>query len=221
MEINLGQNIRYLREKKGIDQQKLADILEVPRSTLACWENNIKTPKLEQIVKIAEYFNINLDIIYSNFDNAIPIELDDNTVNIPVLGVIKAGIPIEAQQDIIEYIEIPKRWTLGGRKFYGLKISGDSMFPKYNEDDIVIFEQNDDTTLYHGKDVAIMINGTESTFKKLLVNEQGIVLQPYNTGYDVMMFSKEDVEQFPIKVVGIAKEKRTKLDRGIIYVENN
>lgn len=86
------------------------------------------------------------------------------------------------------------------------------MFPKYNEDDIVIFEQNDDTTLYHGKDVAIMINGTESTFKKLLVNEQGIVLQPYNTGYDIMVFSKEDVEQLPIKVVGIAREKRTRID---------
>ena len=57
-----------------------------------------------------------------------------------------------------------------------------------------------------------MINGTESTFKKILVNEQGIVLQPYNTAYDIMMFSKEQVEQLPIKVVGIAREKRTKID---------
>ena len=86
------------------------------------------------------------------------------------------------------------------------------MFPKYNENDIVIFEQNDDYELYNGKDVAIMINGTESTFKKILVNEQGIVLQPYNTAYDIMMFSKEQVEQLPIKVVGIAREKRTKID---------
>ncbi|MBQ9013128.1 MAG: helix-turn-helix domain-containing protein [Bacilli bacterium] len=212
MEINLGQNIRYLREKKGIDQQKLADILEVPRSTLACWENNIRTPKLEQIVKIAEYFNTNLDIIYSNFDNAIPIELDDNTVNIPVLGVIKAGIPIEAQQDIIEYIEIPKRWTLGGRKFYGLKISGDSMYPKYDENDIVIFEQLEDMSIANNKDCAVMVNGDDATFKKVLVNEQGIVLVPYNMAYDMMMFSPQDVIDKPVRIIGIAKEKRTKLD---------
>ena len=57
-----------------------------------------------------------------------------------------------------------------------------------------------------------MINGTESTFKKLLVNEQGIVLQTYNTAYDIMMFSKEEVENLPIKVVGIAKERRTKIN---------
>lgn len=212
MEINLGQNIRYLREKKGIDQQKLADILEVPRSTLACWENNIRTPKLEQIVKIAEYFNTNLDIIYSNFDNAIPIELDDNTVNIPVLGVIKAGIPIEAQQDIIEYIEIPKRWTLGGRKFYGLKISGDSMYPKYDENDIVIFEQLEDMSIANNKDCAVMVNGDDATFKKVLVNEQGVVLVPYNMAYDMMMFSPQDVIDKPVRIIGIAREKRTKLD---------
>ena len=57
-----------------------------------------------------------------------------------------------------------------------------------------------------------MLYGTVSSFKKILVNEQGIVLQPYNTAYDIMMFSKEQVEQLPIKVVGIAREKRTKID---------
>ena len=112
---------------------------------------------------------------------------------------------------IIDYIDIPKEWTRGDKKFYALKISGDSMFPKYSENDIVIFEQNDDKELYNGKDCAVMINGTESTFKKVLLNEQGIVLQPYNTAYDIMMYSNEQIEQLPIKVVGIAREKRTKL----------
>lgn len=210
--INLGGNIRALREKRNLDQQELADILGVPRSTLACWENNIRMPKIEQILKIAEFFNVNLNIIYENFNNISPIDFDSDIIKIPVYGTIKAGIPIESQSDIIDYVDIPKDWTKGDKKFFGLKISGDSMFPKYNEDDIVIFEQNEDNTIYNGKDVAIMINGTESTFKKILVNEQGIVLQPYNTAYDIMMFSKEQVEQLPIKVVGVAREKRTKID---------
>ena len=212
MNINLGNNIKFLREKKGIEQQELADILNVPRSTLACWENNIRTPKLEQIMKIAEFFNTNLNIIYDDFDNGKLVDINSDIIKIPVYGTIKAGVPIESQSDIIDYVEIPKSWTKGDKKFYGLKISGDSMFPKYNENDIVIFEQNNDVELYHGKDVAVMINGTESTFKKILVNEQGIVLQPYNTAYDIMMFTKEQVQQLPIKVVGIAREKRTKIE---------
>ena len=138
--------------------------------------------------------------------------MDSNIIKIPVFGTIKAGIPIESQSDIIEYVDIPEEWTKGGKKFYGLKISGDSMFPKYQDGDIVIFEQNDDMDSFNGKDVAVMINGTESTFKRILVNEQGIILQPYNTAYNIMMFSKEQVEELPIRVVGIAREKRTKIN---------
>ena len=209
------KNIKYVREKRGLSQSKLAEMIDVNQTTIARWEDENRIPTIDKAIQVSNILNIPLDILVGKnlqFDNVEPVNIDSNIIKIPVFGTIKAGIPIESQSDIIEYVEIPKIWTRGGKKFYGLKISGDSMFPKYNEDDIVIFEQNDDTTLYHGKDVAIMINGTESTFKKLLVNEQGIVLQPYNTGYDIMMFSKEDVENLPIKVVGIAREKRTKID---------
>ena len=211
---------KLIIEKYG-SIRKFAINIDIPYTTIdSILKRGIDNSNVSNVIKICKALNISLDqslnenriINNLSFDNADIIDFDDDIIKIPVFGTIKAGIPIESQSDIIEYVEIPKIWTRGGKKFYGLKISGDSMFPKYNEDDIVIFEQNDDTTLYHGKDVAIMINGTESTFKKLLVNEQGIVLQPYNTGYDIMMFSKEDVEQLPIKVVGIAREKRTKID---------
>jgi repressor LexA len=211
---------KLIIEKYG-SIRKFAIKIDIPYTTIdSILKRGIDNSNVSNVIKICKALNISLDqslnenriINNLSFDNADIIDFDDDIIKIPVFGTIKAGIPIESQSDIIDYVEIPKIWTRGGKKFYGLKISGDSMFPKYNEDDIVIFEQNDDTTLYHGKDVAIMINGTESTFKKLLVNEQGIVLQPYNTGYDIMMFSKEDVEQLPIKVVGIAREKRTRID---------
>ena len=215
MENYFMKNIKYVREKRGLSQSKLAEMIDVNQTTIARWEDENRIPTIDKAIQVSSILNIPLDILVGKnlqIDNVEPVNIDSNIIKIPVFGTIKAGIPIESQSDIIDYVEIPKIWTRGGKKFYGLKISGDSMFPKYDENDIVIFEQNDDTTLYHGKYVAIMINGTESTFKKLLVNEQGIVLQPYNTGYDIMMFSKEDVEQLPIKVVGIAREKRTKID---------
>lgn len=178
---------------------------------------------VETLKKIANAMNMTINdlLIQSGdvkiedlvFDNAETIDSSDtNIIMIPVYGTIKAGIPIESQTDIIDYVDIPKSWTKGNKKFYGLKISGDSMFPKYQENDIVIFEQNNDVELYKNKDVAVMINGTESTFKKILINEQGIVLIPYNNNYDMMMFTNEEIEKLPIKVVGIAREKRTKLD---------
>lgn len=143
------------------------------------------------------------------FDNANIVDVPSNTVKIPVLGVIKAGIPIEAQQDIIDYVEIPKDWTKGGKEYYGLKISGDSMYPKYDNDDIVIFLKTNE--VISGKDCAVMVNGFDATFKKVLFQNDSIILQPYNSNYQVQMFNKEQIEQLPVKVIGIAKEKRTKL----------
>lgn len=195
--------------------------IDIPYTTVdTILRRGLDNSNVGNVIKMCKALDISIDTLLDNkeivsnlaFNNAMPIDIDADMFKIPVFGTIKAGIPIESQTDIIDYIEIPKSWTVGGKKFYGLKISGDSMFPKYNENDIVIFEQNEDKELYNGKDVAVMINGTESTFKKIIVNEQGILLQPYNTSYDIMVFSKEQVEQLPITVVGIAREKRTKID---------
>ena len=143
------------------------------------------------------------------FDNANIVDVPSNTVKIPVLGIIKAGTPIEAQQDIIDYVEIPKDWTKGGKEYYGLKINGDSMYPKYDNNDIVIFLKTNE--VISGKDCAVMVTGFDATFKKVLFQNDSIILQPYNSNYQVQMFNKEQIEQLPVKIIGIAKEKRTKL----------
>lgn len=208
------KNLKFLREKKGISKNKLGEMVGVNQTTIGRWESEEITPSIDNVEEVAKVLNVGLpDLLIKDlsFDNGDLLEIDD-TVQIPVLGIIKAGIPIEAQEEILEYVEIPKKWTLGGKKFYGLKISGDSMFPKYQEGDIVIFEQNEDKETYNGKDCAVMVNGNDATFKKVLLNENGITLIPYNTAkYEMMIYSNHDIEDLPIKIIGIAKEKRTKL----------
>lgn len=214
MDINkyAAEKLKELRNRKNITQEELAEELGTNQQQIARYEMGQRYFKQEFLFKLAKYFNVSINDFFppTTFDNGTTIDVEDS-ISIPIFGVIKAGIPIESQSDIIDYVEIPRSWTRGGKKFYGLKISGDSMETKYFQDDIVIFEQNDDSNLFNGKDVAVMINGTEATFKKILVNDNGIVLQPYNAKYDIMVFSKEDVINLPIKVVGIAIEKRTKL----------
>lgn len=213
-------NLKKIREQRGLSQNKLGTLAGVNQTTIARWENKEIAPSIDNVEDLANALNIPLpDLLGKDlrFDNATymkPIVDDDNMVQIPVLGIIKAGIPIEAQQDILEYIEIPKMWLRGGKQFYGLKISGDSMFPKYQENDIVVFEDSRtyDPELANNKDCAVMVNGDDATFKKVLLNDSGITLVPYNTGtYNIKMYTKEDIEKKPIKIIGIAREKRTKV----------
>ena len=216
MDINkyIGNKIRSYREQKNLTQEEIAEYLNTTPQTISRYEIGDRKTNQDILFKLAEYFKVSINDFFPplSFDNANIIDINSDIFKIPVFGTIKAGIPIESQSDIIEYVDIPEEWTKGGKKFYGLKISGDSMFPKYQDGDTVIFEQNDDMDSFNGKDVAVMINGTDSTFKRILVNDQGIILQPYNTAYDIMMFSKEQVEELPIRVVGIAREKRTKIN---------
>lgn len=195
--------------------------IDIPYTTVdSILKRGLDNSNVGNVIKMCKALDISIDNLLDNkeiisnleFDNADLIDINDNMTKIPVLGVIKAGIPIEAQQDILEYIEIPKSWLRGGKEFYGLKISGDSMFPKYNEDDIVVFEKSNDFEIANNKDCAVMVNGDDATFKKVLRSELGITLVPYNTGaYEIMMYSNKDIEEKPIRIIGIAREKRTRL----------
>ena len=150
-----------------------------------------------------------------NFDNATFNKIENKITKIPVLGVIKAGTPIEAQENIIEYVDIPEEWTKGNKKYYGLKIQGDSMYPKYEENDIVIFEQTEDFIKANKKDCAVMVNGDDATFKNVTITESGITLIPLNInnsdGYQPTFYDKEQIKNKPVRIIGIAKEKRTRL----------
>lgn len=218
--------IKNKRQKKGYSLEELANKLDniITRQSLYRYENNEARMKNNIFKKICLALDENPSDVWNeinnkfiqniDFDNAELIE-DENVAYIPVLGVIKAGIPIEAQQDILEYVDIPKRWLQGGKTFYGLKISGDSMYPKYQTDDIVIFEKNQDMYQADNKDCAILVNGFDATFKKLKLNQNGITLIPYNLdntdGFETTYYDSEQIKTMPIKIIGIAREKRTRL----------
>jgi hypothetical protein len=215
---HLNNNVKHLRSVKGISQQTLADKVGVDRSTISRIENGEIETTIDNAMKIANVLKVNIEDLITKdltFDNGTLVDVDCETIQIPVLGTIKAGIAIEAQEDILEYVDIPKDWVKGGKTFYGLKISGDSMFPKYNESDIVIFEHTEDYVLAQNKDCAVMVNGFDATFKNVTITEMGITLVPLNLNnsdnYQPTFYSKEQIATLPVKIVGIAREKRTRL----------
>lgn len=213
MDINkyVADKIKYFRVQKNLSQEEVAEELETSAVNISRYENGERKTNQDVLFKLSQLFGVSINDFFPPVDNAKFIDLISNTIKIPVLGFIKAGIPIEAQEDIIDYVDIPAIWTKGGKEFYALKISGDSMTPKYNEGDIVIFEQTKDYEAGKNKDCAVMVNCTECTFKKVFIDEQGITLQPYNMSYEPMRFTKEQAMSLPITVVGIAKEKRVSL----------
>lgn len=213
MDVNkyIGERIRYFRKRKNITMQEMAEDLNLTQQAISRYERGDRKTNQDILFILADYFKVSINDFFppQNFNNA---EVIPETIKIAIYGSIKAGIPLESQNDIIEEMEIPSYWAKGGKKLFGLKISGDSMFPKYQDGEIVIFEQTNDIEAYKNKDCAIMINHCESTFKKIQVNEKGIVLQPYNASYDIQIYTNEDIKKLPIIVLGKAIKKVSDID---------
>ena len=80
--------------------------------------------------------------------------------------------------------------------------------PEYLDGDTIILEKVDDCE--SGQDCVVMVNGQDGTFKRVFKNETGIILQPLNPTFSPMVYSNEDIEKLPIKIIGKVVELRRK-----------
>jgi len=200
--------IRNLRTAKGMKQIELANALKVSQATLSNWERGVHDLDSESLIMLSRIFNVSIDYILGIPEQ--PTAKQNKGIRIPVLGTIPAGIPIEAIEDILDYEEIPSSWGKGGQEYFALKLQGDSMSPKYLENDIVIFLASSGCD--SGDDCAVIINGDNATFKRVIKQINGVTIQPLNTdGHVPTFYSNEDVESLPVRVIGVAKEIRRKI----------
>lgn len=134
-------------------------------------------------------------------------KLTSSGVKIPVLGYVRAGIPIEAVEEILDYEEISQDMASTG-DFFALSIKGDSMEPKISEGDVVIVRKQE--IVENGELAVVLVNGNDATVKKFYMNESGITLISTNPAYEPFVFTKREVNDMPIQVIGKVVELRAK-----------
>lgn len=200
----IGKNITKYLEKFGKSQFDLADYMNVSQASVSNWAKGIKTPRMDKIDKICSYFNITRSMLMEDTDGKVSIK----AVQIPVLGRVQAGIPIDAQQEIIDWEEISPGMATRG-EYFGLQVKGDSMEPKFSEHDVVIVRQQSDAE--SGSIVIALVNGYEATIKKLIKYEDGgIALIALNPVYQPLRFTEEEIISKPVEIVGRVVELRAK-----------
>lgn len=199
----LGQRIKKLRTDRGYTQQELADLCGFSGRSiinkLEVGRNDINQNKLRVL---ADALGVDVaDIIYVNTDESHNV----TATKIPVLGSVKAGVPLDAVTDIVGYEEIPKYWTTSG-SFFGLIINGDSMMPYFLDGDIAIVRKQ---TFAENGDIAIvLINGNDACCKKFYKSKNGVTLNSLNPSYEPMNFTPEEVDSLPVEILGVVVELR-------------
>ncbi|PPR37063.1 MAG: LexA repressor [Alphaproteobacteria bacterium MarineAlpha6_Bin4] len=122
-----------------------------------------------------------------------PLKNNRDLINIPILGSIAAGSPIEAIENTDDVIQVPKNLVTENKKNYILKVAGDSMLNKGIVDgDKAIIEYCNDAN--NGDIVVALINDNEVTLKKLKKDKNKIHLIPENDNYQTQSFNPEEVK---------------------------
>lgn len=191
--------------QKGIKASHVAKATGIPPSTFTDWKKGRSKPKADKIKKIADYLNVSKDWLEGVSDNPVVQQKKGNIIN--VLGDVAAGIPIEAVENIIDTEEIPQNLAKTG-EFFGLRIKGDSMQPSICEGDTVIVKKQDDAN--NGDIVIALVNGDNATCKKLVKYDEGISLISLNPTYEPMVFSKKEIQEKPVRIIGRVIENRRK-----------
>lgn len=200
------KNLKYLRQKHGVEQMQLAEYLgKKSGSSISSWESGIYTPKIKVLAQIADYFNVDLDDLM-NVDLSLSqsgIEIAQKTIDIPVLGAIACGEPIDAEENISEYRSVAKDRLPSGKAFY-LQARGDSMEPRIPDGSYVLCREQPDVE--NGEIAAVLVNGDEeATLKRVIKQNNTILLQALNEAYAPYIVDSQN----PARIIGKAIQVET------------
>lgn len=197
------RQLRYYLNLRNKSQSDLAKYIGVSNGTITNYVNGTNMPRMDRIDKICEFLLINRSDLLEGRNN----DTRPKGVKIKVLGRVAAGIPIEAIEEVIDYEEIPEEMAKQG-EFFGLKIQGDSMYPRIIDGDVVIVKKQSFAT---NRDIVIvLINGDDGTCKQYYRFDDHIELKPFNPMYKPLVFSKEEVDRLPVQILGKVVELRGK-----------
>lgn len=116
-----------------------------------------------------------------------------NAQELPVMGRIAAGTPIEAIQEVSHSIAVPGSMLGRGGAHYALEVKGDSMIEAgINDGDIVVIHEQAEAN--NGDIVVALIEGQEATLKKLRRNGNAIALEAANPAYETRVYHVNQVK---------------------------
>lgn len=207
--MNIGHKIAKLRGLHKLTQKELANKLKLSQSAIAYYEINKKRPSIETLQLMARIFNVNISYFLEESNgrtnhrktsapylppDAIPV---GETIKVPILGEIRAGKPVFAEEHLLGYEEVPAKELKGSDHFY-LVVKGDSMtgsniYPGYK----VLVRQQE---YVENNEIAVVLvnNGEEATLKRVKYLDDTVLLYPDNPAYEAQVYKPDEVQ-----VIGI------------------
>lgn len=214
-----GHMVAHAREKKEISLRELARRVEASAATISKIENLDHIPRDGLTRRLIDELDLDRDTVFTqiarqrvaHYKTEVSLaELDTNLSPVPIVGKVTAGSIIEAPD-----------WEDGGyavgtgfdaemvplrndeQNLYGLTVDGDSMEPVFSMGDYV-FAAPHKPPRNNGFAV-VRLAGGEVLLKKVIINDDVVILQSANPSYQTLTVKKNDVDYIhPITIHRLA-----------------
>ena len=190
---------------------RAAQEMGLSNSTVTKWKNTGATPSGETLARVSAYFGVPVgELLGEAFpsvqeerklpEGAVPF---DPALTAPLLGTVRAGLPMYAEENIEGYIPITRK---DGARYFWLRVRGDSMNAMgiSENDEILVREQPE---VENGQLAVVMVNGDEATVKYFRQEGSLVVLTPksFNPMHQPQIY---DLKRVQVRVVGLVVECR-------------
>jgi repressor LexA len=192
--------LKEILDRRGVQAQQLAKDFNVAKSTVSSWISGDRNFDLQLISQLADYFKVPISYFTGESKEIEVNSFDNQVVKIPVIGEVKAGYDLLADQNIIGYEFIPQSMLNGGEYFY-LKVTGDSMIDaSISDGDLVLVRRQ--PAVDNGQIAVIMLDNNEITIKRVHYEKnEFVILHSENTNYPPRLYKFNE-----IKIQGLVKQ---------------
>ena len=198
--------LKLLREEKNMTQAEIAQIIGVTSQAYGLYENGKRDISTENLKALSNFYGVTTDYIlgHSNERNS-NVQYDPNAkvYSVPIVGKIRAGEPILAEDNIEGYFPIlPSMYNAdSAQDLFCLEVIGDSMNNVIEEGSYALIRKQD--TAENGDIVVALVNGdNEATLKRFeQINNSLVALKPDSTykNYSVRYI---DLATTEFKIIG-------------------
>jgi len=238
---NFGKNIRKIRNVKKLSQQAFAELFALKRGTLGAYEEGRSEPKLETIIKIANYFSISIDDLLTTeltvnkllkFKGDLTLQgsyQKEQFIQIPCITPSSEADYIQYwdKQPFIEdlptlHLPVPSNRTYRGYIISNLEMTNHDkgLFPK----DVVIgeFVNREDYNKIGNGDLVLVTTATQLVLRKLFITETSVTLRAANKNIDDINMVLPDIKELWLIKFTFSKsnaESHSEIEEKLAFLE--
>lgn len=189
--MTLQELILEYKKRQGVSLEFIAMQTGVTKSTVSRWASGeIKKVQEETMQRLSALLGKDIESI---------LDAQMNTWKKPILGIVKAGYDLFAEQNVMGYEVVTERDHHQGD--YYLKVQGDSMVgAKIHDGDLIYVKSCHDVN--SGEIAIVLINGDEATVKRVIKKDRMLILEAANASIPTRYFTAQEIESLPVQIIG-------------------